>query len=219
MGKQARIRRERMERARRLREEPGDHRIIKAYVEAAREILPTVFSPDCCLNGTRVCIEAMKFHGVEAHPLVVDMVVVNAIGDRMFEEHDGWPKTDEEVQRWLDIGAHVLQIDGKGIEGRVGWPHHLIAEVGDVLVDSSLGQASRPAKDIELEWVQAFPRGQFGRGWSEIVYDAPKGVKIGLKLCSEHHDFMLMSGFQPHAGNMEIAARVAARMADIMDKR
>lgn len=218
MGKQARLRRERMERARRLREEPGDHRVIKAYVEAAREILPTVFSPDCCLNGTRVCIEALKFHGVTASPLVVDMIVVNAVGNRMFDEHNGWPQTDEEVQRWLDRGAHVLQIDGKG-NGKVGWPHHLIAEVDDVLVDSALGQASRPAKNIVLESVQAFPRGQFGRGWSEIVYDAPNGVKIGLKLCAEHHDFMLISGFQPHAGNMEVAARVAARMADIMDGR
>ena len=221
MGKQAKLRRQRRERAEaarfldsgRLVGDARTRRVLQAYVEAAREVLPQEFRPDSCLNATRVCIEALKYHGVEARPLVVDMIVANAIADRMFDEHDGWPKTDEDVQRWMDLGSWVLQIDGKGIDGTPGWPHHLIAHVGDYLVDSSLGQASRPAKGIELPWVCAFPRGPFLVEQDSVTYDAPGGVKIGLRARPDVTSFMFQSGFQPHVGNMQVATKVAARMS------
>lgn len=220
MGKQSKLRRERKAAHAHAKADPAlrTRRVLQAYVEAAREVLPHEFTPDCCLNGTRVCIEALKFHGVKAEPLVVDMMVANAVADRMFEEHDGWPKTDEEVQRWMDLGTHVLQIDGKGIDGKPGWPHHLIAHVGDYLIDSSLAQASRPAKGIELPWVCAFPRGPFLVEQDEVVYDAPGGVKIGLKVRRDVTDYMFQSGFQPHVGNMNVAKKVAARMSLLLEK-
>lgn len=219
MGKRSRLRRERKE-AHASARVPVDRsrRVLRAYVEAARETLPNHLRPDSCLNGTRVCIEALKHHGVEATPVVVDMIVANAVADRMFEQHDGWPTADEDVQRWMDQGAWVLQVDGKGIDGVPGWPHHLVARVGDYLVDSSLAQASRPAKGIELPWVCAFPRGPFLDSQDTITYDAPDGVKIGFKSRPDVTDFVFQSGFQPHAGNMKVALEVAARMKLLLEK-
>jgi hypothetical protein len=188
--------------------------VVRAYVDAAREVLPTVFSADSCLNGTRVCIEALRLHGINARPLVVDMVVTNEAACRMFDEHDGWPTTEEAVQRWMDIGAWVLTVDGKHRDGTTdGWPHHMVACTGDMLIDSALAQASRPHKGIELPWCAAFPRGKFCVTESCIVYDAPHGATIGMRARPDVTDYHEVSGFKRSRHNIEAAIAVANRMS------
>lgn len=204
MGREARLKKERL---------PW---VVKAYVEAAKEILPAVFTTDCCLNGTRVCIEALRLHGVTAKPLVVDMMVANEKANRMFEQHDGWPTAEEDVRRWMAEGAWVLTVDGKD-NGKDGWPHHLIADVGELLVDSALGQASRPAKTIELPWCAAFPRGGFAVKQSAIVYDASNGATIGYKARPDVRDYVRIAGFQRSPHNMRTAAAVAKKMHQLLE--
>lgn len=193
-------------------------RIVKAYVDAAREILPERFRPDCCLNGTRVCIEVMRKFNLFAEPVVVDLMVSNDAAVRMFNEVGGWPRGDDEVKKWMDQGVWVLQVAGERTDDPNGWPHHMIARVYDMLVDSALGQASRPHKGIELPWVAAFPRGNFLDTEDTITYDAPGGALIGLRARPDVRGYDKISGFQPHRENLMVAAEIASRMFQLLEE-
>lgn len=201
MGKQARIRRERGEQQR-------QQNLIQRYVAVATAVLPKYFRPDCCLNGTRVFTEAMRRFGHDAKPIVVDMVVMNNTWKRLMEERQGWPQSQEQSDEWKDAGGWALAIAGEETEH--GWPHHLVAMLGNTLIDSSAGQASRPLHQIYLDPVLALPLVDgwpcmYARGETFVYYHPKPGIP-----------FAHLPGYQLSDHNNEVIAEVCAKMRRLL---
>lgn len=106
---------------------------------------------DTCIWSTRIGIEVMRYFGLPATALPVSVQVHNP---RMVELHS--QGVEPTVENMDEVGAWALGTDpDKPMPetGRRGWNCHLIMHVErfGVLVDLSLEQYNRPAKNIVLE--------------------------------------------------------------------
>jgi len=198
MGKASRLRQER-------KKERSEFFLAQQYREVATVVLPRFFAANCCLNGTRVFVEVMRRFGQEAKPIVVNMVVMNTVWKGLMEKSGGWPRNQEQSDAWTTVGGWALGVDGQ--ETDEGWPHHLVATLGDVMVDSSAGQASRPKHGIILDNVLVVPFDgwpcAFSRDTTFVYYDPKPDVK-----------FDDIPGWQLSPHNLQVADVVHAMMLE-----
>jgi hypothetical protein len=123
---------------------------VAAYMDAAVDILPGLYRPDCCIAATKIAtlVLADRLH-MRVRPMTVEVDVVNAA----LAARDRLPETDAEYRQWqAEDGSYWLTLGARDATARPGhWPGHLVAIVYDrVLLDLTLAQASRPAHGIRL---------------------------------------------------------------------
>jgi len=98
------------------------------------------FSPDHCINGTRVVVRALEKLGVTARPVSVHLLLFNRFAWDLFREGVGvedWPD-----QAWsLGVGPDIAKGGGR-------WNGHLMAEGRGWTLDISAGQFNRPGRII-----------------------------------------------------------------------
>lgn len=131
----------------------GFYRRIARIVR--EEVLSYTQRLDTCIATTRVMVDVFNHLGVQILPLTVELFVGNPAFTAAVDKFDRFPDR-EELQQWRDqFGAHTV---GVGF-GREVSPHHfaghLVAIVPPtpahelaVLIDASIDQVNRPAKDI-----------------------------------------------------------------------
>lgn len=114
--------------------------------------LPRRFRPDACIAGTRIVCEVLDRLDVRARPLVVEALLFNRAFLDRFHQKGGWPGSREELLEWTDQGeawSIALGQRGRPAQGPGKWPGHLVAVVEqEWLLDGTLGQARRPAKNL-----------------------------------------------------------------------
>jgi hypothetical protein len=100
------------------------------------------YSPDCCINGTRVVIDALREFDVKARPVSVGVLLFNRFAWDLYQA--GIPNTE-----W-PYHAHSIGIDPTvGTVGRDGgWDGHLVAEGDGWTLDISAGAFDRPGRII-----------------------------------------------------------------------
>lgn len=116
-------------------------------VEVPREIeshVPTAYARrndrGRCVQATRVGIEALRYFGIEARPLVTTMMVGNEDWVRWMLDGQPLPMPDE---------VWSVGIDPEPREDR-GYPAHLVIEIDGQILDLDAGFYSRPHKGIYL---------------------------------------------------------------------
>jgi hypothetical protein len=202
MGREARAKRERA--ADRIR-------IISAYANEAGPIFRHYFTPDCCLNGTRVALEAMKHFGVEARPLTTQVMLFNKLFWERIQAKGEMPD-EEECQAWVREGGWSIGIRGQST-GRPGWPYHLVAIADSFLIDSSMRQFNRPERNIEvpdLSLSKATP--DFLAGRLPLVLSSASGLVISYNPEPSNLSYQACPGFEQHDLNMKVADLVIDAM-------
>lgn len=146
---------------------------------------------DLCVLATRVGLHALNELRVPARPTPVRVAVyTDAYRDFMFRRAD--EPTPADLRRAQENGAHAVML-GFGVDPgrRPGYDGHLVLTVGNRwLVDMTIGQASRPAKGIEL------PDG--------LVTDARPMLREGHPLTCSYDGFALT--YMPHENDTYLVA-------------
>ena len=124
---------------------------MEALAGVVKETMHSVgFGADSCIAATRIVVDVLKRFDTRAEALTVQVMVVNrAFLERAKREVP--PHERYELERWyLESGAYTVGIGvGEAEPGK--WPGHLVAVVKrEFLVDVTLDQANRPARDILL---------------------------------------------------------------------
>jgi hypothetical protein len=124
------------------------HQKLSVLLETASGFFAKVFDASCCLNSTRILVKIIKdkMH-MKARPLSVTATIFNSL---MIEKGRA-PANQQEGEQWRDEGCWMMVV-GSRDEYRPGrWPGHLVALVYDCcIVDCSITQANRPAKNIVM---------------------------------------------------------------------
>lgn len=165
-------------------------RLADKLCSLAGPVLAKYYRPDCCIAAARVVIDVYAEFGLTAREVPVKAVVWNpAYAARVL---DGRPCTSPEEMllagaedgSWaVGVGCGPPTVDA----GRPGYPGHLVVAVGSipdrsVLIDLSLGQATRPYRDIRLGPL-AFrcPAGFWAAG-ADFVWASQNRCSIGYQL-------------------------------------
>lgn len=122
--------------------------ILDALVEAQPLIAARCIERSCILS-TNVGIRALRYFGISAKPLSVDVQIFNPTFIKLYSK--GITKPDELIAG----GARMIAIDLGNHNG--GWGGHLMIDLdeGDLL-DLSFGQFSRPQKSMPMPAVGCF---------------------------------------------------------------
>ena len=113
--------------------------LAEAWYEWDREgTLP--FTPDCCINGTKVAIRVLKHFGITAQPVSVRFALFNRFAWDLYQ--DGVP-----LAEWPEH-AHSLGVGPKQGTGPDKWNGHLIAEGDGWALDISASQFARSGRII-----------------------------------------------------------------------
>ena len=189
--------------------------LLDVYDDAATEVLPRYFRPDCCLNGTRVAVEALAEFGISVEPLATTVEVYNPKMVQRVEEHGGWDDIPrDEMDAWRAEGCWVGACDGTQDE-RPGWPWHMIGLAGKWIVDSSLGQFSRPQKGVDLWPLLVHPARGLSRGGSLALQD-DRGAVLVYRVAPEA-SWADTTGFLRSPHNLHVAAAVIRAMRDRLE--
>jgi hypothetical protein len=201
MGKQARHKRVRA----------GDALLL--YAKVAPDVLYTHFSPDCCLNGTRVFLDVMQAFNIEAQAVATHVIVANPPMWRLMRTTGSMPRSEEEAASWAAEGAWSIEVSGElGARDEYGWPWHLVAVAGDVIVDSSARQFNRPARKILTPDVLVMRNvsPDFVTGGA-VAYKLPTGTIASYRGRPDVR-FDDLPGFQRTSGNIAVAAEIIERI-------
>jgi hypothetical protein len=125
--------------------------------------------------------------------------------------------SEEEIQRWVDEGGWCLAVDTRtGVTDapRNAWAGHLVAIVQkEWLLDCSVGQMSRPQKDIDLPSLMVTPATRrFLRGKEALGLGGPKGAMLNYVARLDDLSYRHASGFAPSPHNIEAADEIEQRM-------
>ena len=97
------------------------------------------FTPDHCINGTKVATRALHHLGVQSRPLSVSFILFNQFAWELWESgvpHYEWP-----THAW-SIGIHPE----RPTKGGTGWDGHLMCEGRQWTLDISHRQLHRPGR-------------------------------------------------------------------------
>lgn len=195
-------------------------RLIDIYAEIAGPILLRHFSPDCCINATRVATEVLRFFKQDAKPLVVRVTVHNSTMWRLLREQ-GLPESGFPPE-WEAQGAWSVGVDGKVANdaGTQGYSAHVVAYTRGLLVDSAVAQFRRPLKGISVPDVIVAPvPPTFLAGQSTLLKKAGDCVVCYQLLPDEHgYENFPGWGWQFHEGNRRVAAEIIETMLQKMKK-
>lgn len=125
------------------------------------EELAKEFNPDCCIAASRIGLDVLRYFGVHAEPIVVELLVVNAaFGRKLFEysrTHTEQPPADVALSWQTDeVGGWAILVGSEqgAVKFSVGTPgfggHVVLLVEGRWLLDLSIQQANRPEKHINL---------------------------------------------------------------------
>jgi hypothetical protein len=116
--------------------------VLVALAAVGRPIMLEYVERSSCIAATRMGLEVCRYFGIAARPQSVRMMAVNALARAAI--------TAGEEPDWA-AGAWSVGIAGNGQpQTPGGWDGHLVLVADRTLVDLSLDQASRPAKDLPL---------------------------------------------------------------------
>jgi len=195
--------------------------VIKLYIETAIPVFKDAFSPDCCLNGTRVTLEVLGRLGFKARPLVTHSLAMNAAFWTRLRESGDWPQ-QEVMDAWVKDGAWAVGVDGVQPEAQKGYEGgHLVVVVQGLLLDSAAGQFARPAKDIIVPpMVVASVKEEFLAGKAPLVLTEEgdsKGTVLTYNARPADRTYLDTPGFQPHHGNMKVVQCILETMREQME--
>jgi hypothetical protein len=133
-----------------------------------------IIHPSACILAANVGKEALRYYGIDARPLPVQVVAQNA---KLAEQIDAGLEPDWNSGAW-GVG---IDPDQEPPEGVNGWNGHLVLwlKADDALVDLTLGQMSRPERDINLRPLVV---GGVTQEWLETGEDAVYGVETGARV-------------------------------------
>lgn len=115
--------------------------VVHYLVTRGREVMLEEFAAASCVASCRVARELLRAYGVGARALQVEATVYNAAYATALEEGSD-PAAAE--------GARAVQLGADGAKGDGRHPLHVALVLEDGLLDPSLDQADRPAKDIAV---------------------------------------------------------------------
>jgi hypothetical protein len=130
-------------------------RLLDQLVEEVYPQLREKFGAGNCILASKAAIEFLRMNNVPAFPIVAETHVMN----------DTWmnalqlPDVNEEMMKQaVANGAHcVAVVEDQPDSPRKGYKGHLVVIVNrEFIVDLSLDQANRPAKDIQADpfWLE-----------------------------------------------------------------
>lgn len=184
---------------------------IRQFVEVATPILAREYTSERCLNATRICIDVMQHFHVRAVPLSVKASAFN----RAFVERVnllGRLPTQSEFATW-PADAWSVGIDTRQRTLGDGYPGHVVAIVQEWLVDASAIQFSRPAKGMDVPDIfvgGTTPR--FLKGKDPLMF-GESGTVLRYEARLEDKGYLVASGFQRSAWNVEVAKEISQEMA------
>lgn len=157
MGRNSRLKQARREKRQRSLDEAWDFFTSRKFLWQVRKmILDSGAKPSSCICCTKVFIELATTVGLEAHPLTVETSVFNPIFADHIEKH-GLDPSPEDMKRLGDAGGRFVVLGARDDHEREPgmWPGHLVAVLRArgkpiTVVDLSIDQANRPAKDINI---------------------------------------------------------------------
>lgn len=155
------------------------------------------FSPDHCINGTRVVCRAMEKLGVRAQPVSVQFALFNRFAWALFSE--GVP-----VSEWPDH-AWSLGVGPGHVKGTDRWDGHLVAEGTSWTLDISAAQFNRPGR-ITVSGPRIMPKlPPVGRG---LVLDDEYGQRLIISRWPANRTWRTSGGWMRLHGT-EVAELVA----------
>lgn len=152
---------------------------LRSVLEEVYEEIKKAYRPDCCIAGTWMVREVLDRFGVPSKPLTCRCLVFN---QKQFDWmlKNGRMMREDEKPLMDEIGGWVVGV-GYGDPQPGKWPGHLVAvAAGRYLLDVSITQASRPAKNINLtptygqiepDFLSGEPADPVKVGDSYILYD------------------------------------------------
>ena len=190
--------------------------IFGKLVLVASAALPEMFSArNYCLNGTRVLIDVLQHFGIEAKPLSVQLVVTNAAWKECLDKVG--VATQAMVDEWVESkGAWSVGIDTSSPKEPGLWNGHIVLVTDRVLVDSAIGQLSRPEKNMKLpgafacEYAPEF----FSKGRALSIV-GPKGVWVRYWAREKDKSFEQLPGFQRSQTNQEVTEEIIELMSKL----
>lgn len=150
--------------------------IVDALEDAWQHVKVTVgFVDAACILATKAGVDALRYFGVRAAPLPVQLEVLNPVFAAHIEA-GGDPGA-----LTVDSGAWVVAIDPDTPTNREGWNGHLVLHLPDTneLVDLTLDQTRRRHKQIEVNPARcALPSGFFD---GEPLIFMMNGCRVGYR--------------------------------------
>lgn len=148
----------------RMQDKPDLPDLIRSLAPVAYPALCEHYTPDCCIAAAAILTRVFREFGYRAEPVPVGLEVYNTAMMNALERGVAIPGPDEPERRdlFFDLtgawGVGVLPgMVGFDRKGRPGYGGHMILRVKGYLVDATIQQAQRPAKQIELPALLATP--------------------------------------------------------------
>jgi hypothetical protein len=121
--------------------------LIPYLLGRGREIILEDFERTSCIISTRVAVEVLKAHGIEARAQAVKVEALNATAVWDVKTRAPEPR----------LGSYIAAVEGTGVLDQAdnSWDGHLVAiftdAKGEVLLDLSADQFARPQHGIHAE--------------------------------------------------------------------
>lgn len=166
----------------------SDTPIVRAVAQAwqewqAEEDFP--FTPDCCINGTRVAIRALAKLGVRASPVSVRFMMCNRFAWNLLQQK-------VPVSEWPHH-AWSLGVGPDQVSGRNRWNGHLCAEGEGWTLDISAGQFERPGRII-CRGPRVMPRHLPPAG-ERVVFEDGHGQRLIIERWPENNGWRTARGW------------------------
>ncbi len=212
MGKQARLKQ------RRALAREG---LVFLYAEAASEVLPGRFAATRCLNATRITVDVLEALGLPTKPMMVDAIASNEAWWQTALAKGRFPSGPDEAKLWeLQYGAWAVGAVTEPLkEGEEGFPGHVVALCGSLLIDAAAGQLRRPERKILTpEVVVCSMQDNFLKGDPTVVR-GDAGTVVSYKAHPENDLYRTAPGFQRSPWNREAAAEILLRVKQKLDSK
>ena len=158
--------------------------IQRTLPQRIEEVFPGYLNRGGCILATRASIEIMQYFGLRPKALAVTVFACNdQFKDRVMKE-GRWPDPAELVQWEKEDGSWTVGIGYDGQKTQPGrWAGHLVTVCDGWMLDLTIGQASRPQRNMTLpqSWIlevwddvtsgQQRLMGEH-KGGASVVYDA-----------------------------------------------
>ena len=143
---------------------------VSRLVKFAPPLLAEHFRPDCCIAATRVACGVLNKLGFDARPQPAQLTVyTKKLWKRVENQTFGAPFLPGEWSVGVGFGE-----DPRSTKGYAG---HLVALCDFLLIDLSIGQASRPAKGIVLPPALFIPYHKFQINGCVLLYGSIDNLK------------------------------------------
>ena len=157
--------------------------VLAHYTRLARPVLREYMTASSCIASTRVTLDVLHHFGLHGTPVPVVAIVLNPPAARLMYELGRYPEPEEQEP----VGGWIVSVGYPKPPEEVApddWNGHLAAGVvmadgTPYLVDASIDQADRPARNIALPGVMVGP---VSAEWldckQELVAMTPDGCHV-----------------------------------------